>query len=258
MASYRNLDAKALRVVLVHSGKSLLPELHESLGLYTAKKLAARGLDVRLGVRVAGMDETHVKLTDGALLNAHTLVWTAGSAPHPLLKTLPCAEKGRIPVDDCLRVKGVPGVWSLGDCAVVPDVNTGGACPPTAQHASRQGIVLARNLFAALRGGAPRPFRFKTLGQLASLGRRTGVAQILGVRFSGFVAWWLWRTIYLAKLPRVERKVRVALDWTLDLVFQKDLVHLPTELRGSRRVPEAPSPAVHVKSNPAELISVAG
>jgi NADH dehydrogenase len=122
-----------------------------------------------------------------------------------------------------MGVEGYPGIWALGDCAMIPDEN-GGYQPPTAQHASREGKVLAHNIVANSRGKDLIPFRFNTLGLLASIGRRTGVARILGVNFSGFVAWWLWRTIYLLKLPRLEKKLRVALDWTLDVVFSKDFV----------------------------------
>ena len=116
-----------------------------------------------------------------------------------------------------------PGIWAVGDCAMIPDEH-GGYQPQTAQHASREGKVIAHNIIASSRGKDLIPFRFKTLGLLASIGRRTGVARILGVNFSGFVAWWLWRTIYLLKLPRVEKKLRVALDWTLDVFFSKDFV----------------------------------
>jgi NADH dehydrogenase len=130
-------------------------------------------------------------------------------------------------VDNTLAVPEIPGLWALGDCAVIPD-GKGGTYPPTAQHALREGRVLARNLVAEIRGGKKKPFSFMTIGQLAAIGRRTGVAQILGVNFSGFIAWWLWRTIYLSKLPRFEKKLRVALDWTLDLMFSKDLVQFVT------------------------------
>jgi NADH dehydrogenase len=126
-------------------------------------------------------------------------------------------------------VPGWPGVWALGDCALVPDpLNPGKFYPPTAQHATRQAAVLADNIVAAMRGQPPRPFKFKTLGLLATIGRRTGVAEILGVKFSGIVAWWLWRGIYLSKLPGFQKKVRVAIDWTLDLIFSKDIVQVPT------------------------------
>jgi NADH dehydrogenase len=119
-------------------------------------------------------------------------------------------------------------VWALGDCALVPDTRTGGAHPPTAQHALREARTVARNIAASVRGRPVRPFAFRTIGQLAAIGRRTGVARIFGVNFSGFFAWWLWRTVYLAKLPRIEKKVRVAIDWTLDLVFPRDFVQFLT------------------------------
>jgi NADH dehydrogenase len=132
-------------------------------------------------------------------------------------------------VNECLEVQGWPGVWALGDCAVVPDARTGKPHPPTAQHALREGKVVAANVEAAVRGtGRRTPFTFTTLGLLAAIGRRTGVARILGVNFSGFVAWWLWRMIYLMKLPRLEKKLRVGLEWTLDLFFPKDIVQYLT------------------------------
>src|SRR5512140_3707016 len=169
-----------------------------------------------------------------------------GTSPHPLLAQLECAkERGRILVDEFLQVPGHEDVWGLGDCAMVPDKAKGGFCPPTAQHASRQGVVLARNIAAAVRGGRKRAFAFKTMGQLAAIGRRTGVANILGINFSGFIAWWLWRTIYLMKLPRFEKKVLVALDWTLDVLFSKDLVHFrtarPPTLPLAEEEPEKPA-----------------
>jgi NADH dehydrogenase len=160
------------------------------------------------------------------------VVWTAGNSPNALLQELPCKkERGRLVVDQFMEVVGWPGVWALGDCAAVPDSSTGKAYPPTAQHALRQGKVLARNVSAAIREGSKRPFVFSTIGQLAAIGKRTGVANILGVKFSGFIAWWIWRTIYLSKLPRFEKKLRVALDWTLDLLFSKDIVQFSHESR---------------------------
>ena len=146
-----------------------------------------------------------------------------------LLAALPCAkEHGRVIVNAYMEVPEWPGVWALGDCALVPDRQTGTYYPPTAQHALREGKVLAHNITATLRGGQKKPFIFTALGQLAAIGKRTGVANILGMHFSGFLAWWLWRTIYLSKLPRLEKKSRVMLDWTLDLVFAKDLVQFIT------------------------------
>jgi len=230
MKFYPRLREEMLRVVLVHPGDHILPELGESLGHYAQAQLERRGVEVRLGTRVAGYDGREVALSDGTKLATRMLIWTAGITPPPLLSGLPCkTDRGRVVANACLEVPEWPGVWALGDCALVPDaLSPGRFCPPTAQHATRQASVLASNIAGALRGQAPRPFRFKIIGLLATIGRRTGVAQILGFRFSGIVAWWLWRGIYLGKLPGVQKKIRVALDWALDLVFSKDLVQLPT------------------------------
>jgi NADH dehydrogenase len=164
------------------------------------------------------------------------LIWTAGTTPAPVLASLPCAQQsGRVLTNECMPVANFPGVWALGDCASVPDpFNPGKSYPPTAQHAARQGEVLADNIAAVMRGEQPKAFRFKILGLLASIGRRTAVAEIFGLKFSGIFAWIMWRGIYLSKLPGLQRKVRVAIDWTLDLFFSKDIVQLPT----------LPSPAV--------------
>lgn len=223
---YPHLTEDFIRVVLVHPGPVILPELGEKLGVYTQAKLAERRIELHVNTKVTGISERGVELDDGTVIKAKTLVWTAGTSPSPMLEALPCKkEKGRLVVDEYMEVPGWSGVWALGDCAVVPDRKTRKSYPPTAQHAMREGKTLAKNILAAIRGGKKRAFEYTTLGQLAAIGRRTGVANILGVNFSGFVAWFLWRTIYLRKLPRLEKKVRVALDWTLDLLFTKDLVH---------------------------------
>lgn len=225
---FPNLRKAEVRMVLVHSGEELLPELSPKLGRYARKMLERRGVEVRIRTKVAAHDGNGVRLSDGTTINGRTLVWTAGTSPHRLLTGLPCKkERGRVLVDSALQVAGWPGVWALGDCAAVPDQRTGGFHPPTAQHACRQGPLVARNIAAAMAGEKVAPFRFRTLGQLAAIGRRAGVASMFGVSFSGFFAWWMWRTIYLSKLPRFERKLRVALDWTLDLMFSKDLVQCP-------------------------------
>ena len=220
---YPNLRQENLRMVLVTPDAAILPELGPKLGAYAQRKLAARGVEIITGAKVRAATDDAVELTDGRRIETSTLVWTAGTAPNPLVAALPVPKQGgRILVSGYLEVMDRPGVWALGDCALVPDPRTGGFHPPTAQHALRQGRTVARNVAAALLGGTKTPFRFTTLGRLAAIGRRTGVANVLGINFSGFVAWWLWRTIYLSKLPRLEKKVRVALDWTLDLCFAKD------------------------------------
>jgi NADH dehydrogenase len=226
---YPNLREEFLRVVLVHPGPVILPELGEKLGAYAQQKLAGRKVEIKVNTRVTGVSARGVELSDGSAILTKTLVWTAGTSPNPLLEMLPCPkQRGRLCVNEFLEVPDWPGVWALGDCALVPDRQSGQFCPPTAQHALREGKVLAENLVATIRGGQKTPFLFKTIGQLATIGRRTGVANIMGINFSGFLAWWLWRTIYLSKLPRFEKKVRVALDWTLDLLFSKDLVQFAT------------------------------
>jgi NADH dehydrogenase len=248
---YPSLREADLRVVLIHDGPVILPELGEKLGAYTQGKLAGRKVEIRLNTKVAGMSEKGVALSDGTVIPTRLLVWTAGTAPNPLLAALPChTERGRVVVNSLMEVAEWPGVWALGDCAVVPDPKTGRPYPPTAQHAIRQGRVLADNIVAAIRGGQKRPFSFHTIGLLAAIGKRTGVAQILGVNFSGFVAWLLWRSIYLSKLPRFEKKVRVALDWFLDLVFSKDLVQFQTERSPHvSHVEEAPRAAARLAAD---------
>jgi NADH:ubiquinone reductase (H+-translocating) len=224
---YPHLTADMLRVVLAHPGAVILPELGPKLGAYAQKKLADRKVEIRVNTKVVRVDEDAVDLSDGSRIPTKTVIWTAGTSPNPLIATLPCKlARGRIVTDEYLEVPDWPGVWALGDCASITDRKTGRPYPATAQHALRQGKTVAKNVIAAIRGGTKDSFSFSTLGLLAAIGRRTGVANILGINFSGFVAWFLWRTIYLTKLPRFEKKVRVALDWTIDLLFSKDLVHL--------------------------------
>jgi NADH dehydrogenase len=224
---YPQLSAEMVRVVLVHSGNVILPELGPKLGAYAQKKLAERKVEIRVNTKVVRVSEDAVELSDGSHIPTNTVIWTAGTSPNPLIAAMPCKlERGRIVTNEYLEVPDWPGVWALGDCASITDRKTGRPYPPTAQHALRQGKTVAKNMTAAIRGDTKTPFSFSTLGLLAAIGRRTGVANILGINFSGFVAWFLWRTIYLSKLPRLEKKIRVALDWTLDLLFSKDLVHL--------------------------------
>lgn len=230
---YPRLRQRPIRMVLAHAGAEILPELGPELGAYARRKLGLRGIEVITEARVTSVDRDGLRLADGRFIPSRLVVWTAGTSPHPLISRLPCAsDRGRILVDDTLAVPGWAGVWALGDCAAIPDKKTGTWFPPTAQHGIREAKTVARNVAAALRGREPRPFVFATLGQLATIGKRTGVARVFGRNFSGFAAWWLWRTIYLAKLPRLEKKVRVAIDWTLDLMFSKDFVQFLT-VRGA-------------------------
>jgi NADH dehydrogenase len=230
---YPRVTPDRVRMVLVHAGPLILPELGEELGRYAQQALVASGVEVLTNARVAEYSSGGVRLADGRIIPSRAVVWTAGTSSHPLVLQLPCQlDRGRIVVDETLAVPGWPGVWALGDCARIPDRRSGQAYPPTAQHAIREARTAARNIAASIHGRPLVPFRFRTIGQLAAIGRRTGVARVFGVNFSGFFAWWLWRTIYLSKLPRLDKKIRVAIDWTLDLVFAKDFVQFLTA-RGS-------------------------
>ena len=220
---YPNLAPEYVHTILISSDEFILPELGSKLGAYAQRKLAARGVEIITRTRVTAVRDGLVELSDGRTIPATTLIWAAGNAPNPLVTALPTPKSGgRILVNEHLEVQGFPGVWALGDCASIPDSETGGFHPATAQHAIREGRCAARNVAADIVGGRKRSFSFSTLGRLAAIGRRTGVANIFGLNFSGFLAWWLWRTIYLFKLPRLEKKMRVALDWTLDLCFAND------------------------------------
>jgi NADH dehydrogenase len=224
--SYRSIRPEDLRVVLVHAGDRILPEVTEKLGLYAQRLLASRGVELRLKARLKSASGDRAVLSDGTVIETKTLVSTIPSSPHPLVDALPVAkERGKIKVDGSMRVEGHPNVWSLGDCALVPTAN-GEPCPPTAQHATRQARTLARNLLATIDGQPLATFDFKGLGKMGALGRRNAVAEVFGISVSGFLAWFLWRTIYLAKLPGWGRRAKVAASWTFDLFLPTELVQL--------------------------------
>lgn len=227
---YPHVEFKDLRVILIHSRERLLPTIEARLGDYCGRVMRERGLDLRLNARVRAVTATQVRLEDGTDIPAATVISTVGNAPNPLIldliknNALP-GEKGRIVTDPMLRVPGHDGLWAIGDCAAVPFAN-GGYSPQTAQFAYRQGKYAGRNIVAQIRNRPLRPFLFKGLGELASIGHHTAVAQIGSFNFSGFIAWFMWRTIYLQKLPRLDRKLRVMIDWTLDLFFARDINQL--------------------------------
>ncbi|HVZ72750.1 MAG TPA: FAD-dependent oxidoreductase [Polyangia bacterium] len=231
---YRRVDPREIRVVLVHAQDRILPEMKPKLGLFAQKILRRRGVELLLSHRLkAATGESAVLLgPDGAAVTipTKTLVSTIPASPHPLVDALalPKTKNGRLDVDGTLRVKGRDDVWALGDCASVPSGRAPDAppCPPTAQHATRQAALLAKNVAAALGGRPLATLDFKGLGKMGSLGRRNAVAEIFGLSISGFVAWFLWRTIYLAKMPGWGRRLKVATSWTLDLFLQPELVEL--------------------------------
>jgi NADH:ubiquinone reductase (H+-translocating) len=229
---YREIRPDEVRVVLLHSQERILPEMAEPLALFAQRILAGRGVELRLHTRLAAATGTAAVLAGGERIATRTLVSTVPSSPHPLIDRLALPKsKGRVVTTGHLEVEGHPGVWALGDCALVmtPD---GAVAPPTAQHAIREAAVVAANVVAALGGGERRVFAFKGLGKMGSLGHRSAVAEVFGLRLSGFFAWWLWRTVYLMKMPGWGRRLKVAVAWTLDVFLPPELVQL--RLGGTR------------------------
>ena len=237
---YRNIVKDEMKVVLIHGGGRILPELNEGLANYASEKLRKRDIELRLHTKVESMSGFEIYLSTGDAISTQSLIWTAGVSPHTLVKSLPIShnKRGQVKVNEYLEVPELQDVWALGDCAEVVDAESGQPAPPTAQHAVREGKIVAENIAATLNGEDKKVFSYKPLGILASLGRRSAVAEILGFRFSGFFAWWLWRTIYLLKLPGIERKLRVVIDWTLDLFFHRDIVLLQSLLDKTPGAPD--------------------
>lgn len=224
---YPHVDEDDCRVTLVEIGSGILSALDPKLARYARLQLERRGIDVRLETTVKEIHEDHLVLRDGTELPASTVIWCAGIAPNPLQLEigLPLDERGYLVCDRELRVTGCQNVWGIGDCAVNLDEH-GKAYPATAQHAVRQGVHLARNIARVLAGSEPVAYRYRSRGALAALGCRTAVAKLFGVKLSGFLAWWAFRTVYLFKMPGMARKLRVALDWTLELLFPREAVQL--------------------------------
>ena len=221
---YPGLRDAAQRLVLVDAAPSILPEIPRGLGAYAARQLASRGVDIRVSTTLESLDAEGAVLSDGTHLPTHTLVWTAGVKAHPLLGELglPLDEKGRVVVGPTLQVEGRENVWALGDGARVPNEATPEhPDPPTCQHALRQARRLAKNL-----RGERRPYRYRMLGQVATLGRYRGIADVLGLRLRGFPGWFVTRTYHLFQLPLVSRKLRVVADWTVSLFFRRDVAEL--------------------------------
>jgi NADH:ubiquinone reductase (H+-translocating) len=221
---YPGLRGAEQHWVLVDAAPSILPEIPRGLGVYAARQLASRGVDIRVSTTLESLDAESAVLSDGTRLPAHTLVWTAGVKAHPLLGEfgLPLDEKGRVVVGPTLQVEGRENVWALGDGARVPNEATPEhPDPPTCQHALRQARRLAKNL-----RGERKPYRYRMLGQVATLGRYRGIADVLGVRLRGFPGWFVTRTYHLFQLPLVSRKLRVVTDWTVSLFFRRDIAEL--------------------------------
>jgi NADH:ubiquinone reductase (H+-translocating) len=237
---YRRLKIEDVRVVLVEAGPVLLAGLPPRMGQYSRRSLEQRGVEVITSDGVATADETGLTLQSGRRIDSATIVWSAGVAPSPMIEktVLPKTKRGAVITGSDMRVSTFPKVWALGDCAAIPD-GAGGTYPMTAQHAIREGPVLADNLVAVLRGEPTRPFRYASIGMMAALGARRAVAELPGNRvLTGFFAWFLWRSYYLLRLPGLDRKLRVAFDWTLDLLFPRDIAEL--RVRTGKQDPGAP------------------
>ena len=226
--SYRHVDPAEARVLLLQGSSRILPELDEGTAAFSHRVLERRGIEIRLNTRVSGATAEGVVLDDGSSISARTLVAAIGSTGNRLLAKLPCPrdQRGRLVVDPSLAVVGYSGLWAVGDCASIPDTVRDGTCPPTAQYAMREARHLAKNILAEVKGSPMRPFPYKSLGVFVPLGRFSGAAQIMGVNISGLLAWWLYRSYYLYQLPRLKRKIQVLIDWNLELLFRRDIVHL--------------------------------
>jgi len=222
---YRGLRDAPRRWVLVDAAPKILPEIPSRLGEYAARKLTGRGVDIFVETTLESVEANVAKLSNGERIPTHTVVWTAGVKAHPMLAQLglPLDERGRVQTNATLRVEGHEHVWALGDCARVPNQASPDPDPPTSQHALRQARRLAKNL-----RGEPQPYRYRMLGQVATLGRYKGIADVLGLRFTGFVGWFITRTYHLYQLPLFSRKLRVVVDWTVSLFFRRDIAELGT------------------------------
>lgn len=223
---YPRCRAQGMRWLLVEARERIMQETPESLSQFVADELCRRGVELRVGTTVRAIEAGAVELETGERMPARTVVWTAGVKPSPAVGQMGLLvdPEGRIVVDRMLRVRGRPHVWAIGDCAAVPDpAHPGRACPPTAQHAIRQGRLAARNIAASFPGGGrSRPFRYRTAGVFADLGSGQAVAITLGVRWRGFIAWLLARTYHLLLMPGFGRKARLLIDWNVALLFGRD------------------------------------
>jgi len=220
---YPHLQSTPRRWVLVDAAPRILPDIPPPLGEYAAGELHKRGIEIHVDTTLDSVSADEAVLGDGTRIPTKTLVWTAGVAPNPLLRewSLPLDERGRVEVDELLRARGHEHVWALGDCANVPNTRSDRPDPPTCQHALRQARRLAKNLT-----GPPEPYGYRMLGQVATLGRHKGIAEVLGLRLHGFLGWWVTRTYHLYQLPLGSRKFRVVMDWTVALFFRRDISEL--------------------------------
>lgn len=243
---YKHVDAKEVRFEMIEAGPHIAPEFDEKLADYSADVLQRRGVRIRTNTRVKAIHGDSVALPDGEMILARTIIIATGVSPSPLVAGLAVEKdhKGRVKTGPTLRLPGRDNVWALGDCALIPDPS-GKPYPPLAQHALREATQLAENITAVLRGGRPKPFVYTSKGTLAALGHFKGAGKVYGINIHGFLAWWVWRTYYLLRMPRWSRRLRIVIDWTIALFFRSDVVQLDTT-RGN----QLPSPVKPETSAP--------
>jgi NADH dehydrogenase len=226
---YPGIREEEVRTILVHHGERLLPELGARLAGYAQNQLEKRGVEVVLNTGITGAGAGYVELSDGRRIGTRELIWTGGVTPNPLVGTLGArhGRHGGVVVDHSLAVPGHPGLWAIGDCAEIPVPGERETYAPTAQNATREGAHVARNIWRVLNGEEPEPFQYKPMGELALVGKRSAVAEVFGLRFSGLLAWVLWRAVYLYKMPGRGKRARVGIDWLLDAAFGSELAEFP-------------------------------
>jgi len=224
---YHNIQRDQIQLQMIEAAPQIVPEMDPDLGEYAAKTLTQRGVRIRTNLRVERIEPGQVHLPGGEVISAQTIIMATGVVPSPLTAGLPLEKdkKGRIMTEPTMRAKGRGDVWALGDCALIPDAN-GKPYPPLAQHAIREGRHLAKNITAAVRGQPLTPFVYSSQGTLAALGHFKGVGKVYKFKIRGFIAWWVWRTYYLFRMPRWNRRFRIMLDWTISLLFKNDIVQL--------------------------------
>ena len=233
---YPNIANENVRTILINPGNRLLTEITADLAAYAESKLKERGVEIKMKTKVSGATTTCVAIEGEERIPARTLIWAAGEKPNPLVERLSCEKgtHGRIKVSARCEIPGHHGIWALGDCAEIPHANGLGSYAPTAQNATREGKLVARNMVAALRGLKAEPFDYTPVGELALVGKHSGVARVYGHNFSGRLAWAMWRAIYLAKMPGTGQKVRILSDWVLDLVFGRNPIAIDSRRLASR------------------------
>lgn len=237
---YPHIHENEIKVIILEALPSILPGFSERLAQFTKNKMIQRGIEIMLNTLVVNFDGSEVIIKDSvdptktpvkdkilASIQTKTLVWTAGVTPVDTIKnSVFKTERGRIIVNEFLEIPDFPGVYVIGDCSLAIDPSTKKPYPPTAQNAEAQGKIAAHNIFAGINGRQKKKIEYHSKGQMAIIGKRTGIASIFGMNIHGFLAWWIWRSVYLNKIPRADKRLRVLLDWTADLFFDRDISRL--------------------------------